>query len=140
MITLSLQTKLGEKVSILVERLTDLWEGRNGEDKKKKKGKGNVRVSQPISGQMSTSSYAVNQTAGASSMLPQYNDGTSISQLPTNYTQGQGQMLPEQLPDYNKMYQKDPTPLIGAATPGFGEGFEPMAANSVLGGGGFGAW
>ena len=140
MITMSLQTKLGEKVSILVERLTDLWEGKNGEDKKKKKGKGNVRVSQPISGQMSTSSYAVNQTAGASSMLPQYNDGTSISQLPTNYTQGQGQMLPEQLPDYNKMYQKDPTPLIGAATPGFGEGFEPMAANSVLGGGGFGAW
>jgi hypothetical protein len=36
MITLSLQTKLGEKVSILTERLTELWEGKS--DKKKKKG------------------------------------------------------------------------------------------------------
>jgi hypothetical protein len=34
MITLSLQTKLGEKVSVLTERLTELWEGKN--DKKKK--------------------------------------------------------------------------------------------------------
>jgi hypothetical protein len=35
------------------------------------------------------------------------------------------------------MYQQDTTPLIGAATPGM-DSFEPMAANSVLGGG-FGA-
>jgi hypothetical protein len=146
MITMSLQTKLGEKVSIIVDRLNDLWEGKSRDDKKKQKnGSGNVRVSQPISGQMSSSSYTMNQMAispptTTSSMLPSYNDGTSISQLPTNYTQGQGQMKPEQLPNYNNMFQKDPTPLIGAATPGFGESFEPMAANSVLGGGGFGAW
>jgi len=40
------------------------------------------------------------------------------------------------------MYRKDTTPLVGAATPGMSEGFsEPMAANSVLGGGAFGsAW
>ena len=137
MITMSLQTKLGEKVSILVERLTDLWEGRSS-DKKKKRGKqGNVRVSQPISNQMGTSSYAVNQVA-TNSMLPTYTDGTSISQLPTNNTQAQ--MAPEQLPNYNNMYQRDPTPLIGAATPGMTESFEPMAANGVLGGGAFGAW
>ena len=37
MITLSLQTKLGEKVSILVERINELWEGKSS-DKKKKKG------------------------------------------------------------------------------------------------------
>ena len=34
MITMSLQTKLGEKVSILVERLNDLWEGTSGDKKK----------------------------------------------------------------------------------------------------------
>jgi len=51
-ITLSLQTKMGEKVSILVDRVIDLWEGKSGDDKKKKgKGKGSVKVSQPISGQ-----------------------------------------------------------------------------------------
>ena len=47
MITLSLQTKLGEKVSILVDRLMELWNGPS--DKKKKNGA--VKVSQPISGQ-----------------------------------------------------------------------------------------
>jgi hypothetical protein len=43
----------------------------------------------------------------------------------------------QQLPNYNNMYQNDTTPLVGAATPGM-DNFEPMAANSVLGGG-FGA-
>ena len=40
------------------------------------------------------------------------------------------------------MYRQDTTPLVGAATPGGTmEGFgEPMAANSVLGGGAFGSW
>ena len=43
-IILSLQTKLGEKVSILVDRLIELWEG----PKDVKKKKNNVKVSQPI--------------------------------------------------------------------------------------------
>jgi len=136
MITMSLQTKLGEKVSILVERLTDLWEGTSSSNKKNKKS-GNVRVSQPISSQMTSSSYSVNQTAGTS-MLPTYNDGTSISQLPTNY--GQSQVAPQQSPNFNNMYQRDTTPLVGAATPGMAESFEPMAANDALGGGAFGSW
>jgi hypothetical protein len=41
------------------------------------------------------------------------------------------------------MYRQDNTPLVGAATPGMTEGMaslEPMAANSVLGGGSFGSW
>jgi len=42
------------------------------------------------------------------------------------------------------MYRQDTTPLVGAATPGMSEGMtgvmEPMAANSVLGGGSFGSW
>ena len=138
MITMSLQTKLGEKVSILVERLNDLWEGNNNSDKKKKKGsKNGVRVSQPISSQMGTSSYAVNQTA-TNSILPTYTDGTSLSQLPTNYSQPQ--IAPEQSPNFDNMYRRDTTPLIGAATPGMNESFEPMAANDALGGGAFGSW
>ena len=52
MITMSLQTKLGEKVNILVERLVDLWEGK--QDKKNSKNSknsknGQVKVTQPIS-------------------------------------------------------------------------------------------
>ena len=40
------------------------------------------------------------------------------------------------MPDYNNMYQQDPTPMVGAASPGTEE-FGPMAANS--GGGAFGS-
>ena len=118
-IILSLQTKLGEKVSILVDRLTELWEGPK-DTKKGKKGQGSVKVSQPISQNQS----AMNQSL--SSM-----GSTSISALPPAQTQTQ------QMPDYNQMYQQDSTPLVGAATPGT-ETFEPMAANSG-GGGAFGS-
>jgi hypothetical protein len=39
------------------------------------------------------------------------------------------------------MYQQDNTPLVNAATPGVTETFsEPMAANSVLGGGFGSSW
>jgi hypothetical protein len=129
MITMSLQTKLGEKVSLLVDRVTELWNGK--EDNKKKNGKnGTVKVSQPISGQVT------GQPMGG------YTDGTAISSLPTyDATQGnQNSLAPQQLPNYDAMYKQDNTPLVGAATPGGMEPFEPMAANSVLGGGAFGSW
>lgn len=124
MITMSLQTKLGEKVSILVDRVYELW---NGKQEKKNGKKGNVKVSQPISGQQQQMS------------LPMV-DGTAISSLPTYDTSSSAQT--QQLPNYDSMYRQDTTPLIGAATPGMSEGMssEPMAANSVLGGGGFGSW
>lgn len=71
-----------------------------------------------------------------------YGGSTSISQLPTDISNtNQYSQSSQQLPNYNNMYQQDNTPLIGAATPGITEGFmEPMAANSVLGGGAFGSW
>jgi hypothetical protein len=136
MITLSLQTKLGEKVSIIVDRLMDLWNGTDSS--KKKNGKnGNVKVTQPISGQTG------NITG---QMMPQsqptYTDGTSINSLPTSSSTATSALSStQQMPNYDNMYRQDTTPLVGAATPGM-EGFsnEPMAANSVLGGGAFGSW
>jgi len=137
MITMSLQTKLGEKVSILVDRISELWNGK--QDNKKKNGKnGNVKVSQPISGQ--TGSVTGQPMTG-------YTDGTAISSLPTyDATQGnQNSIAPQQLPNYDAMYRQDTTPLVGAATPGgTSEGMdtiEPLAANAVLGGSGsWGSW
>jgi hypothetical protein len=125
MITLSLQTKLGEKVSILIERLTELWEGKD--DKKKKKG--TVKVSQPIS----QNGQPTNQSAMNQAM---YSDGTSINSLPTNDMSAPVQ----QMPDYNSMHRQDTTPLVGAASPTEGFGL-PVAASDVLGGfGGFSSW
>ena len=66
MITLSLQTKIGEKVNVLVDRVYMLWEGKKEEIVKQRK------EQQPI---------------------VQYTDSTPISQLP-NINGGQQQQLP----------------------------------------------
>ena len=71
-IVLSLQTKLGEKVSILVERLVNLWEGKTADPKKKPKNS-TVKVSQPISQQ---------QMHSPQQMPQQMSMSTPISQLP----------------------------------------------------------
>ena len=138
MITLSLQTKLGEKVSILFDRVSELWDGKE-EDKKNNKKNGNknannVKVSQPISqGQsaITQSLYSGSGNMGASS------DGTSISQLPSMpITNNVSQ---QQQPDYNAMHRSEFNPMPGAATPGFDQGGMIMAANEVLGGSAFGS-
>jgi hypothetical protein len=115
-ILISLQTKLGEKISILVDRIIELWEGTK-DTNNGKKGNGNVKVSQPISQNQMAMSQSLNSMGS-----------TSISSLPpAQPTQTQ------QLPNYDQMYQQDSTPLVGAATPGM-ETFEPMAANAMSGG------
>lgn len=115
-IILSLQTKLGEKVSILVDRIMELWNGPQ-DTKNGKKGNGNVKVSQPIS----QNQIAMNQSLNSMG-------STSISSLPPAQT-----TQTQQLPNYDQMYQQDSTPLVGAASPGM-ESFEPMAANAMSGG------
>lgn len=112
-IILSLQTKLGEKVSILVDRIIELWEGPK-DTKKGKNGNSNVKVSQPIS----QNQVAMNQSINSMG-------STSISSLPT---------MQQQIPNFDQMHQQDNTPLVGAATPGMEQVTEPMAANMGVGG------
>lgn len=140
MIILSIQTKVGEKANLLIERLIDMWEGTSEKDAKKKNGKktSNVKVSQPIS-----NNY--NQHPSNLALSKSYSDGTAINSLPTNdmvQNNAQNMLAPQQLPNYNNMFEKDTTPLVGAAAPSMSqEGFmEPMAANSVLGGGFGSSW
>jgi len=136
MITLSLQTKLGEKVGILTDRLSELWDGTSSDNKKKSKGKGrgNVKISQPISGQNQGQNQNSQMDAiGQSLYGGNGGSSTMISNLPVVPTT-------QSTPDYNAMYQNTPTPMPGAATPGEGfqmGGFEPMAANA--GGSAFGS-
>lgn len=108
-ITLSLQTRLGEKVSILADRVGEMW---SGEPKKKKKKKG---------GQSQGGGQAQQQQSAPQQMAPP--GSTSIGALPAV--------------NYDAMYQQQPTPMVGAAEPsGMMEGMEPMAANT---GGSFGS-
>lgn len=113
-ITLSLQTRLGEKVSILVDRVNEMWSGSSEEDgKKKKKKKRGTSVNSNASSQSNPVSMPASSPPGS----------TSIGTLPPV--------------NYDSMYQQQPTPLVNAAEPSM-ETFEPMAANSG-GGGAFGS-
>jgi len=125
MITLSLQTKLGEKVGILFDRVLDLWNGKTEKPQKK----GNVKVSQPIAGQQQmvvNPSANLNQAAISQSI---YTDGTSIGSLPMNagnqIGQGAGQ---------SSMGQQQQQMMGGMM-----ESIEPQAANS-FGSSAFGGW
>lgn len=132
MILMSLQTKLGDKVSIIVDRLYELWEG-----KKDKGGKSpNIKVSQPISQNKSSDDKQLNnQQQHLAQKRVSFSDGTSINDLPTT------NVVKQQLPDYDNMYRNDNNPLVNAATPG-GDSNNIVAANDVLGGSfsSFGSW
>ena len=84
MITLSLQTKLGEKVSILSDRVMQLWEGREGlTSQPAKAGNNNVKVSQPLAQQQQhmPQHQAPQVHVCADNMAM---NSTPISQLPMN--------------------------------------------------------
>jgi hypothetical protein len=147
LITLSLQTKLGEKVGILVNRLSELWEGTTDEDKKKKKKEkmSNIKVTQPISQNNSLMSplspipSSISQNAYNQSMMSQamYTDGTSIHSLPSDGGSGTGSTKQQ---NFDAMYRKDTNPLQNASSPGEGSMNEPMPANAALGNSAFSNW
>jgi len=117
---LTMQTKLGAKIGILIERAMEAWGGKQ-EDAVKQKASGKVIVSQPLAGQHYPSQA---DTLDQSQLLPSMPGMTGMPQ--------------QQSPDFNQMYQNNPTPMPGAATPGEGMGMMmdqgPMAANAALGG------
>ena len=130
-IVLSLQTKLGEKVSILVDRLVELWEGPSDIKKPGLKKASSVKVSQPISQNQSI----VNQSLGMGQSTP-------ISQLPIapQLTRQPAQQPQQSSQDYINSYRQENTMGL---TQNYGLNNqmmmdnEPMAAN--FGGSSFGS-
>lgn len=114
----SLQTKLGEKISILFDRLLELWNGKEVNNKQANIKGNNIRVTQPISGQMVDSSQPIMPNNIGSP------NTTSISQLPT-------EMIPQNTPDANSSFRND---YNQNQVPSMGGG-DIMAANEALGGG-----
>jgi hypothetical protein len=120
-IILTMQTKVGEKVQLLIDRLMDVYDGQTNSKKDDKNQKQvNVRVTQPISGQVHNAQISVSQAPPPSQM-------TNMKSQTNEYS------IP-QTPNFNNMYAGPETPLVGAATPGMDMMQEPMAANDVLGG------
>jgi hypothetical protein len=109
-ILVTMQTKLGSKINLLVDRVSELWGG--GDDRAPPAKNSNVRVSQPLSGghQPSQSDYLDNTLIRPPAQMNQMANTTMISDLP--------QMNQQQYTDVNQM--ADPSPL--------------MAANEALGG------
>jgi hypothetical protein len=114
MILLSLQTKIGEKANILLERLSDLWDGTGSSKKKETNTQGHnpaIPMHQP--------SQADALSASALGIMPQGPPGIpdALAAQPPQHTQ-QAQM---------------PTPGIGGGM-ALPEGPEPVAANEMGGG------
>ncbi len=130
MITLSLQTKLGEKASILSDRVLDLWNGTSEQDRNKKKASAR-KQGQPQQQQVAQQMPPPPINPGQAAIDQAMNGGgsygtTDIGSLPNT---GNGQIA-----DYSNMYQNTSNPLQNAAFPGGMEPAAPMAANE--GGGG----
>lgn len=119
MVLLTIQTKLGEKSRILVERIEDYF---NGNTNLKEQEKPKVHA-QPQGQQMN---QQINQVPPLPTQGPYSH--------PVNVNMRTVQVQPEALPNYNKMYANTQNPLQNAATPGMGLLDEPLAANEALGG------
>ena len=138
MITLSLQTKLGEKVSILSDRVMQLWEGREGlSSQPSKVGNSTVKVSQPLSNspQMQALQTQAPQMQAPQMQSPQVHDNinsTPISQLPMNTPPTtQTTTIANNMMANNVQSNQMQMPMQ--------EAFEPVAANDG-GAGMFSSW
>lgn len=130
MITLSLQTKLGEKVSILVDRVKELWEGKKEDEKDARGKKGSKKGAGTGAGGQGGGGGRPVVGGGAV-----YADTTSLHNLPIS---GGAQTTQ----DFNSMYRNDANPMVGAASPQSSDVYgynEPMPANLALGNS-FNAW
>ena len=139
MAAFALNQGMGNKINVVFTRLQDHWEGKSTDTKGDgKQDKSKVTVSQPISRQgapthhVSRADYIGNHTqmmpvqAGTPPIIPR-----SQTQLP--------QQQPQSEPEGGQgMYMGPTNHLVDAKTPGSLQ--EPLAANSVLGGGFGSAW
>ena len=116
-------TKIGTKIKLLIERVSELWHGKKEEDNKKGKKKSVVKVSQPIS----RAGMPTHQASRAD-YLNSHNMMVSPTQMlpPANEQEDQGGAS-------NDMYNNAGYGgMVNAQVPGMMN--EPMAANAALGG------
>ena len=113
-ITLSFQTRIGEKTNILIDRAFDLVEGKTTVTKKE------VEQEKPPNPQH------VRQP-----MQSQHQHTTQINDLPQMQHNVNTQPHVNNTPDFNSMYSGPNNPMVNANQPSMMEGMtsEPMAAN-----------
>ena len=127
-IVLSLQTKLGVKTNILIDRILDYIEGR-----------ANLRGAEVQQGQQQQQNQQQQQLAPSIPTNLKINPMARNGQDNVNYQQsgqsGNTNYGQQSSPQFNNMYGQQTTPLVGANSPNnVHEQFAPMAANDALGG------
>jgi len=124
LILTTMQTKLGAKLNILAERVTEMMVGREEEPAKgaKKQHGGKVKVTQPLAGQHRPSQADI---MDHSQLLPSNPQLTAMPQVPSHQPQQQGH-------NFDQMYQQNAGVTVDPQM------VEPMAANEAIGGGMFG--
>ena len=113
-LVLSIQTKMGIKVNIMVDRLGELWNGSSAKPADKKAVKNNVRVSSPGQGHSPSQADFLDNSSIQNGMFPPAPIASSKPSQGSYDTMMRGSGM--------------------AAEPDFGSYMGPMAANSVLGG------
>ena len=126
LILTTMQTKLGAKLNILAERITEMMVGKDEEPAKgaKKLHGGKVKVTQPLAGQHQPSQA---DFMDHSQLLPSNPQLTAMPQVPAQHQPGK---------NFDQMYQQNAGVTVDPQM------IEPMAANEAVGGGMFGgsAW
>ena len=134
-IVLGLQTKLGEKVEILSNRVIELWTGPKEEPQQQQQAKNIVKVRQPITQQMPTHQPSQSDNLARNMNIPPPQAPMPPAQAPMPPTKAP--MTQQKAPGLSEqMYESS----MGAHNVDnmYQESMQPMAANEALGG--FAAW
>ena len=129
-IVLSLQTKLGEKTNILLDRILDYIDGNSSlAQQNPKQQKQQPQQQQPVNLTVNPM-LRTNQVAQSG-----YVDNANYQQSSQSGQMGDSNFGKQASPQFDNMYGQTSTPLVGANSPAnVHEEFAPMAANEVLGG------
>ena len=125
-ILFTIQSKLGLKINILVERVIDLWYGNTNT---KEKNGNNVRVKQPISGSIAT--HQPSQADNRDQLLP---SNLNLTQMPQIYSTNVAK--PPSNADLNQLHLSQVSPIQSQNGMNMNMNMnmnEPMAANDAFG-------
>jgi hypothetical protein len=130
MVLLTMQSKLGSKINILVDKVSDLWRGETSLKEKPKAKTANAVAQQNASAPSALSAVATRQPIQSNlSQAAMLNNNLGVSA-----PQQQQMAIPAPMPtpDFNNMYTQDNIEMPGAQVPtaAFGIDQGPMAANT----------
>lgn len=129
----TMQTKLGAKLNILMDRVVSLWNGTSGSTSQQQPSNSNKETVQLYQPAIEKELQYKQQQKQQYQQQNNQADNLDIKQiLPNNKRMTNMPRQQQQTPDFNQMYQNN---MAGGSS---GDMFEPQAANEIFGGSMFG--